>query len=168
MPSTKLHGLQRERIGSFQSLEGAARAVSHLVELRYDPDDVAIEPKRFEVVARGRLRDRLRRGFGRGALVGALTMSAAAVTTAIGLDRLVRSILPSVAIAAGVGACIGIVAAVVHHRRSSFLADVSSAPQLRPTTFDVVVDRRQTDAARHDLARWWDPAAPPVQRQHVA
>jgi hypothetical protein len=167
MPATKSHETGRERIASFESLDGAARAVSHLVELKYSPEGVAIAPNQFEVVAHARLLDRVRYGLGRGAAIGALTMGTIAVASALGVSRLVGSILPAVVAAAAVGACLGMAAAVVRHRRSSFMEEVSSVPQLRPTTFDVVVDR-ETEAARHDLASWWDPSAPPVQPSRVA
>jgi hypothetical protein len=165
MPSTTMPTTNRERIGSFQSLDGAAQAVSHLVELRYDPEDVAIAPKGFEVVSCHRLRDRLRRAASRAALASAALAGAVATVGAIGVHTLVESTLPIVAAAAALGAAVGIVIAVAQHRRTSWLGD--ARPVLRPTTFDVVVDQNGARAG-HDLARWWDPAAPPAVIQGPA
>ena len=148
-------------------MDGASLAVSHLVEWRYDPADVAIAPREFEVVAREGLGVRVQRGLVRGAVLGAVAMTVTSVVAVIGIERLVRSTLPSVLVAAGIGACLGIIAGVIHHRQMSVVAFDDAGPELRPTTFDVVVDR-DSDGARHDLARWWDPAAPRVRRQLVA
>jgi hypothetical protein len=167
MSSTICTTVGRDRVGRFQSLDGAARAVNHLVELRYDPADVAIVPKDFEVVEADRLRDRVRRGVGLGAVIGTVVMGGISVVATIGVEQLVRSTLPYIALSATAGACIGIVVGVIRHRLLSAFAIVDVPRELRSTTFDVVVDR-ESDAARHDLESWWDPAAPPAQRRHAA
>jgi hypothetical protein len=152
-----------ERIQSFESLDGAARAVSHLVELKYDPASVAIAPRDFEETrTRRSLPGKMAAGLRTGAIAGAAVIGGVAVVAVTGVSDLVRSVLPAVAVATLVGAFVGVVTALIAYRRESAQTFGVPRSELRPTTFDVVVGR-EADDARHDLARWWDPAAPPVQ-----
>jgi hypothetical protein len=157
----------RERVGSYETLDGAALAVSHLVELEYDPGDVAIAPRDFDVVETSRLRDRVRGSAIRGAVAAGAVIGAAGVVATIGFGELVRFVLPLALVATLVGAGAGIVAALVGHRRASLFVDPNQARGLTPTRFDVVVDR-WAGGARHELARWWDPAARPRERDRAS
>ncbi len=154
-------------IGCFESVEGAALAVSHLVALHHDPADLAIAPRAFEVVDSDCLRVRVRRGARRGAAASALVVGGLAVATSLGLDTLARWVLPLILLAAIIGGGVGLMVAVIQHRRARTTTFTGKPPELRPTVFDVVVDG-DADGARFDLARWWDPAAPPVQRDLAA
>jgi hypothetical protein len=101
----------------------------------------------------------------RGAAIAAAAGGFVALVRAFSLDALIRAAVLPVVIAAVVGAGVGALSALAQHRRE--LLDVGSSEWLRPTAFDVVVDR-ESAAARHHLAQWWDPAAPPVEGQRVA
>lgn len=167
MPTSTMFSTTGELVGSFETLDGAALAVSHLVELQYDPADMAIAPRDFNVVNRDRRRDRTRNAVWRGAAAAAAIIGAGAAIWVLGFDTLVFWILPSMLIAAVVGGAVGAVGAVMEHRYASLFVDADRAPELRPTTFDIVVDRGAA-RARNELARWWDPAARPSQRHRVA
>jgi hypothetical protein len=153
----------RDRVGTFATLDGAARAVSHLVELDYDPATVAIAPQGYATVEPQRLRDRIGPAVVRSVARTTVAVAAVTIVISLGIDTLVGVVAPAVAIAAAAGAILGLLAAIHAHRRASFLAVPDVAPTLRPTTFDVLVDRAGA-SARHDLARWWDPLAPPARR----
>ncbi len=163
MSVTPIPIARRERVSSFESLDGAARAVNHLVELRYDPSDVAIAPKDFEVVTDGGLSRRLASGLRVGAIIGAIVVGMIAVVRAIGIDALAQRVLPTVALAMVSGALAGLVVAGIRYRYVEAMSLDLRRPELAPTSFDIVVTR-QPDRASHDLARWWDPAAPTVPR----
>ncbi len=150
-----------ETVGSFESLDGAARAVSHLVELQYDPTDVGIAPKGFELIDNDRLLPRAASGLRTGAITGAIVVGASLILRAVGFDELVGTVLPAVGLAAVFGALGGLVVAVVRHRREAAMRFGVRRRELMPTTFDVVVTH-QPDRACHDLARWWDPKSRPA------
>jgi hypothetical protein len=147
-------------VASYESIDGAVRAVTHLVELQYDPKDVAISPDDYRVDDRDRLGRRLARGLKRGSLIGALTVGLLWTLSAIGFDALFGTVLPAVAAATVLGALAGVVTAIVQHRRAQTMTWGMSEPRLVPRSFAVVVSD-DDEQANHDLARWWDPAASP-------
>jgi hypothetical protein len=154
-------------VAAYATLDGAERAVTHLVSLGYDEHDVGIGPRDFEVVDQHPLRRLLRRGLRWGVIAGAATMTAIALGREIGGDALLASVLPLIAWGVLGGLVVGLVAGVVayrQHRAHSFLAPPDV---IVPTRFEVVVDRDH-DQARHGLARWWDPAATPAGWQQPA
>jgi hypothetical protein len=65
------------------------------------------------------------------------------------------------------GALLGLVVALVIHRRERAQTAFSPPETIAPTRYEVVVDRDR-DRARHGLAKWWDPAAPPAGWQQSA
>jgi hypothetical protein len=150
-----------EQVASFDSLDRAARAAAHLVELDYDPGDVAIAPQEFEVAVDETLGWQLIEGGKNGALVGIAVVGSAALLLAVGWEALTTSVLPTVGAAAVVGAVIGLVAALARHRRESLTAFGPSAAHLVPRRFGILV-RRGADRAGNDLARWWEPTPRPM------
>ncbi|WP_421119739.1 hypothetical protein ACE2AJ_20685 [Aquihabitans daechungensis] len=147
-------------VAAYASLEGAERAVSHLVSHGYDEEEVGIAPRAFEEVDRHPFRELLDTWLLRWGLIGGASIAALlAVVSEVGVDALVESVLPTMAWGAAAGVAIGLVIAVVAYRiekaRTFFTAEV----ELEPTRFEVVADQHP-DRARNDLARWWDPAAP--------
>ena len=150
-----------DRIASYDTPDAATLAVSHLVALDYDPKDVAIVPAEFEKIEEPRLRGEVLRGFRVGVIAAACAAAAFAVLGAVGLGTVVRTGLPALLVGAAVGAVGGpLVAATAWWRRRQ--TAIGPLPQdVAPSRFDVVVRRRPGDA-RHMLARWRDPAAPPA------
>lgn len=154
---------QREQIGSFQTMEGATLAASHLVALDHEPAGVAIAPRSYVEADRPRLWDRVAPAALRAAGRATAVVGIVAIGATVGVDAVVGVILPVVAVAAALGALGGAIGAVRDHRRARLRRAPGQPPDLRPTAFDVVVDRA-VPGARHDLATWWDPSALPVQR----
>jgi hypothetical protein len=72
--------------------------------------------------------------------------------------------LPMIALGVLVGGASGTVLAITVHRRRRSTAFQTPPEAIAPTRFEVVVDRDR-DRARHRLARWWDPTAPPAGSQ---
>jgi hypothetical protein len=166
-----MNGLQithdDDAVATYATVDGAERAVAHLVSLGYDERDVGIAPRDFEVVdPRGGTRslgDWTRMGL----IAGAASMALIAVSRQITTEALFDSVLPLIALGVVVGAALGFVLGIASwrsRRRSDFLP---APDELAPTRFEVVVDRER-DRARHGLARWWDPAAPPAEWQQPA
>lgn len=160
MTVTDVRAMRAEQIASYESLEGAVRAVSRLVELQYPPEVVAISPRQFHVVDRSGLAARLRRGLTIGALVVATGVGAVSTVVALGFAPFVTSVVLPTAIAALAGGLAG-VAVVLVQRRLDRDPWSEPPPELFPTAFDVVVSR-DAEGAGHDLAQWWDPRARPA------
>jgi hypothetical protein len=156
-------GADRERVACYETLDGAARAASHLVELHHHADAISIRPSDYEVVTCDRARERVVRGLTVGGVVGAVLTTVVVLIDLVGASQLVRSFIPAVAIGAAVGACASALLAAVRHRRASALLVSDCEKSWQATRFDVVVSAEGKPAmARHDLARWWDPDARPA------
>jgi hypothetical protein len=153
-------------VAAYDSLEGAERAATHLVRLGYDEVDVGIGPRDFEVVDDS-LRRLLRRWLKLGALVGIALAGVIALVGEVGADALLRQVLPAVAWGAVAGLALGLVAALFAYWRHRARAFPAPPEVVAPTRFEILVegDREQ---ARHRLARWWDPEAPPAGSQGPA
>jgi hypothetical protein len=168
MMATKgLRVVRPEPVASYATFDGALRAATHLVELEYQPADVAISPRDFHVVDHDRLLPRLVRAARRGAVFVASAAAGMWLAWTVGASALAGTLIP-LTIAAGIaGALAGAVVGVVQHRRARVVTWGNRRPELEPTAFDVVVG---ADPARadHDLARWWDPAAPPARWRQSA
>jgi hypothetical protein len=156
-----------DSVAAYATVEGAEKAVAHLVGLGYDEHDVGIAPRDFEVVDQ----HPVRRLFGRWlrvGLVGGLgSMTVIAIGREVGWDALVGSVLPLVAWGAVLGVVAGLVAGIVAYRRHRAEALLTPPDAIAPTRYEVVVDRDR-DRARHGLAKWWDPSAPPAGWQQPA
>lgn len=154
-------------VAAYASLEGAERAVSHLVSLGYDEHDVGIGPRDFDVADPHPVRRSLRAGARRGGIVGLAAMAVIGVWWEVGTAAVTDTILPLVAIGGAAGLLTGIVVAAIAYRRRRARAFGPAPEALVPTRYEVVVERDR-DRARHGLARWWDPAAPPARWQQPA
>lgn len=161
MVGTKIRENQTEQIASYNSLDGAVRAVCHLVDLDYPPEEIAIAPKRFHAVDRDRLAPLLRHGLGVGATVAAAVTIVVTLVANLGLATLVDSVLVPTAIAAALGAVGGAAIELFRRHRERVTHWGTPPAELEPTSFDVVVTR-DAEVAGHDLARWWDPRAQPA------
>ena len=154
-------------VAAYATVDGAELAVAHLVSLGYDEHDVGIGPRDFEVVDRHPLRAGVNRWLRVGLLTGAGATAAVTVGREIGGQALVGTVLPMVAWGAIFGLLAGLAVAVVSYRRDRAKAFVSAPDVVAPTRYEVVVDRDH-DRARHGLAKWWDPSAPPAGWQQPA
>jgi hypothetical protein len=151
---------ERERVASFTTLDGATHAVTHLIELDYDPEDLAIAPKAFEFVDPRSRAARLDAGRN-GAAVGACLAGAVTVVSLVGINSTLGTLIPAVLISSVVGGVLAIVVDELRRRYRAARSFDSPRAEARPTRFDVLVGRAR-DRARHDLGRWCDPAAVPV------
>lgn len=154
-------------VATYASAEGAERAVAHLVGLGYDERELGIAPRAFEAVDQHPLRRRLRRWSLLGLTAATTGMTIVALARELTWRAWVDSVLPLVAWGALGGTVAGVVVALVAHRRERRRQVVPSPDVVAPTRFEVVVGR-DPDRARHGLARWWDPAAPPARWQQPA
>jgi hypothetical protein len=154
-------------VAAYVTLDGAERAVTHLVGLGFAETDVGIAPRNFAVVDPHPLRCDLRRGVERGGVIGMVALAAVVLVQEIGAGALVKSVLPTAAAGAMAGALFGLIVAVVIHRNRRAGAMLSAPEPVAPTRFEIVVERDR-DRARHGLAKWWDPAAPPAGSQQPA
>jgi hypothetical protein len=154
-------------VARYATLDGALRAATHLVELDYEPADVAVSPRDFELVEPDRLRTRVLRGIRQGAALSTVVVVGVWLLSTIGPDALVGTLAPLALAAAVVGAIGGVVAGVVQHRRAKVMTWGIERPELVPHSFDVVVNE-DPDQAGHELARWWDPDAPPARWRQSA
>jgi hypothetical protein len=150
-----------DAVAAYTSVDGAQRAVAHLVSLGYDERDLGIGPRDFEVVDQHPLRRRLGRWLRVGAITGTSAMAVIAIGGEVGWRALVDSVLPAVVWGAVVGMVLGIVVALVSYRRRKAVEFAPSPDLVAPTRFEVVVNHDQ-DRARHGLAKWWDPQARPA------
>ena len=150
---------ERDAIAAYATLEGAERAVAHLVSCGYDEHDVRIGPRDYEVVDAHPLRSLARRWLPAGAVAGASLVALAAIAAEVGIDTLVGSIVPMIAVGAVAGLAIGLVAAIVAFRFRRARMLFSTTDDLEPTRFEVIAERDRA-RARNDLARWWDPSSP--------
>lgn len=151
-------------VATYASIEGAELAVTHLVGLGYDEHDVGIAPRDFVTVDPHPLRRRVRRWGRFGIVLGAATMTVVALAQQLTWRIWLDDVLPSIGLGAIAGVAIGIVAGLVAHRRQRRHQTIAPPTTVAPTTFEVVVGR-DPERARHGLARWWDPAAPPARWQ---
>jgi hypothetical protein len=94
-------------------------------------------------------------------------MTALALGREIGGEALVESIVPLVASGALGGLVLGLVVALVAYRGHRARLFVAPPDVIAPTRYEVVVDRDHA-RARHSLAMWWDPDAPPARHQRAA
>jgi hypothetical protein len=162
MTATTTPLARAEPVASYATIDGALRAATHLVELQFEPAEVAVSPRAFHVVDRDRLVRRLARGVRRGMVLGVITVAGVWLLWTIGITSLVGTLAPIAIVAAIAGALIGAVVAVVQYRRARVMTWGIRRPELEPTAFDVVV-RGDAAEANHELARWWDPASPPAR-----
>jgi hypothetical protein len=155
-----------DQVATYSTADGAARAVEHLVQLNHDPADVAIAPRDFETVDTDRLRDRAVRGARTCAILSALVLFVVTAGRTMGAGRLLSAVVVPTVIGVLVASAIGAVVGMISRR---FDASRVGRPrhEVRATTFVVVAGRR-AGAARHDLARWWNPAAHPAPRRRAA
>lgn len=156
MTNTATH---HEAVGAYASLEGAERAVAHLVSCGYDEEDVAIGPRDYEPVDPNGFARLAVRWLGRGVAVGAGAMAAIAVAREISWDAVEQAVVPFLLWGAAAGGFVGLVVAFVLHRIAAAHTYFSEPAELEPQRFEVVAER-DPKRARNDLARWWDPAAP--------
>lgn len=161
MSARTLRAVRPETVARYESVDGAIRAAAHLIGLGYDPDDITISPRDYQVVDDTRLLRRVAANVKRYGVIAGCLVAALVVAASVGLDTLVQSVLPAMIIAAITGAFVGVVAAVVQHRRASVLTWDPKQQTVAPTSFDIGV-ADDADSANRDLARWWDPAAPPA------
>ncbi len=156
-----------DAVATYTTLEGAARAVAHLISLGYDQRDVGIAPRDFEVIDPHPDRSSLSQWTWVGLIAGAASMAVVAVGREIGAKALFESVVPLIAWGVVIGAAAGFAVGLVslwHHRRAAMLPPPE---EIAPTRYEVMVDRDR-DRARHRLANWWDPAAPPAEWQQPA
>ena len=165
--NTKPAARTTDAVAAYASVEGAERAVAHLVRLGYDEHDLGIGPRDFEAVDPYPFRRMLGRGLRWGTAGGAGALTVFAVGREIGFQALRETVLPLVAWGAAGGLLVGLVTALVAFRRYRATSFLSGPDEVAPTRFEVVVGRDQ-DEARHGLATWWDPAAPPAGWQQPA
>jgi hypothetical protein len=155
-----------EPIASFETADGAAAATAELVELGYDEHEVGIEPHDYEVVRPAGLRAILVRHLARAAIAGAVVMATISGGVAVGAAGL-RSVLEATVIGVVAGAAAGAIVAMLRYLRARATSYPTTANQLRPGRYDVIVNR-DARKANHEMARWWDPAAPRATRRAVA
>jgi hypothetical protein len=148
-----------DAIAAYATLEGAERAVAHLVSCGYDEHEVQIGPRDYEVVDEHPLGRVLRTWLPRGAVVGAIVAAAAAIGAEVGSDALIGTVLPLALWGLAIGAVIGLFAAAVAYRVELARTFLSAPDVLEPTRFEVIAEHH-AEQAGHDLARWWDPEAP--------
>ena len=159
--STIGHRQHSDAVAAYATADAAERAIAHLVSLGYDERDVGIGPRDFERVDRHPLRGLLARWLRWGVIGGAATMTVVALGREMSGDTLVGSVLPLVASGVLGGLVLGVIVAVVAYRQHRARSLVPPPDVIAPTRYEVVVSR-DPDRARHGLARWWDPAAPPA------
>jgi hypothetical protein len=158
---------ESDSVAAYATVNGAEKAVTHLVSLGYDEHDVGIAPRNFEIVDQHPMRRLLGRWLRMGLLAGLASTTVVAVGRELGADALVDSVAPLIAAGTAIGAVAGLVIGIVAYRRHRAKTFLTSPDVIAPTRFEVMVDRER-DRARHGLARWWDPAAPPGARQQHA
>ncbi len=156
-----------EDVGSYTTLDGASRAVTCLVEHGFAEGEVSIAPRQFHVVQPRVLRRRISYGWRFGALVGAVTLGLISLVSAAGLSTIVSDIVPMVALGGLIGVVAGVVAAALRHRYVRSRAFADAPRDFQPERYAVHVLGNQ-EQARHTLAQWWDPTAPPWGRQKSA
>ena len=152
---------QTNAVATYESLQGAERAVTHLVSLGYDEHDLGIGPRDFEVVEQPSLRCLVGRWLRWGWVVGIATMTGIALVRELDGETIVGSVLPMVAWGAAGGLVIGTILGLVAYRRHRAHSFLTQPDVMAATRFDVVVDRTH-DKAGHALATWWDPSARPL------
>ena len=155
-----------DAVAAYATATGAERAVSHLVSLGYDEHEVGIAPRDFHITDRHPLWRRLGSWLRYGAAIGALAGLLIELGRRLGIDVIVRAVVPAVAVGIGIGVVLGAVVAIVGHRRAKMQNGVPT-DVLAPGRYDIVVGR-DPDRARHGLAKWWDPAAPPSNWRQTA
>jgi hypothetical protein len=158
--STRRIGKRNNEVAAYATLDGAEKAVEHLVSLGYDERDVGISPRGFEIVRDGPDAPRPTRSAAVGLIAGLGAMTVVALAREISLEVLAGSVLPLVLWGGLLGTAAGFIVGLLarrHVRARTF----GFGEEIAPTRYQVVVDRDQ-DTARHRLARWWDPEAPPV------
>jgi hypothetical protein len=148
-------------------LTGAERAVSHLISLGYGEEELAIAPRGFEVVERHPLGRRVRAWTKVGCALGIAAGAAVEVERRIGRAQLWEAVVPTLLVGAVVGLALGLVVAVVTHHRGRRRAFGTAPDVVAPHRYEVVV-QGDPERARHGLARWWDPSAPPARWQQPA
>jgi hypothetical protein len=154
--------LPADGVAAYESLHGACKAATHLVEIGFDEHEVAIAPRDFDKVESHELAVRLRIGACYGSALGAAVVAVAALVVRVGIADLARAVVWIGVAGALVGCAVGVAAAIVRHayvRRYRFGA---SASGLAPRYYEVVV-ATDSDRANHQLAKWWDADAPPAR-----
>lgn len=151
--STRTRG---RTVATYRDLRGAALALERLESSGVDVRDVTVRPVGLDVddVVLTRLadRDRLLRRWctSTAVLVGTVTV-------------VVLGVRPLSLLAAGAAAGAAALAAVgaVRLRRAAVRRRIQrAATVVRARAFDLVVERDAWQV-EHELARWWDPEAPP-------
>jgi hypothetical protein len=152
---------QNGAVAAYATVEGAEKAVAHLVGLGYDEHDVGIAPRDFEVVGQHPMRHLLGRWLRVGFVAGLAAMTVIAVSREIGGTALVDSVLPLIGWGGVIGGVVGLLSGIVAYQRHHSTGFLTPPEVIAPTRYEVVVDRDR-DRARHGLAQWWDPEAPPA------
>lgn len=150
-------------VACYETLAGASRAASRLVELGYDEDEILIAPHGFRVADEHPLRGRLRRGARLGTVCGASALGIMSLISVAGFDAIVTAVVPAIMIGAVVGLAVALPVAAARHRQLRTRAFGRPPEELAPERFGIVV-AREAARARHQLARWWNPSAPPARR----
>ena len=150
-----------DSVAAYATVQGAERAVAHLVSIGFDEHQVGIAPRDFESIDRHPLRRLLGQWLRRGAIAGATAMAIVALARELDIDTVTGSVVPLVAWGAVGGLIAGLVMALLVHRHRRAKTALAPPEAIAPTRFEVVVDQDR-ERARHGLARWWDPAAPPA------
>lgn len=159
MHTTMLLDRHGERVAAYETLTGAELAVDHLRAFGDDPGDVMIVPADVSpaaaVIGRTRWRTAVATGVTTGAVTSLVAVGLLWDRTALSGGWLATLILAGIT----AGVCIGVAIAVLDRRTDAnrgLPADI-----MRAERFEVRCTRR-TDAARHTLARWWNPSARPA------
>jgi hypothetical protein len=145
-------------VGRYTTYEGAALAARHLIDRGHERDDLLIVAHHLHSPTRRRLPLRLVRGTLLGVLWSAFALTAGLVLLAASARSPAREALLWSAAAVSVAAFIGTLPAWARVRWEE---DGQAGTALEPDHFDVLCAENPLEA-RHRLARWWDPAAPPA------
>jgi hypothetical protein len=154
-------------IAAYETSEGAERAASHLVSLGYEEGEVDIRPRGFTTVEDRTLRERRVTWSRAGAVAGGIGAAAIVVVQQVAFATLLTVLVPLALIGSLAGLVAGALAAGAVARSARAHRFGPAPPVLAPSRFEVVVGRHGDDA-RHRLARWWDPSAPPAGWQRPA
>jgi hypothetical protein len=152
-------------VAIYASYAGAVLAAKHLIETGHEADDVVIAARHLhDPLDRPWASRRLRIAQ---LLTACLSFVAMVVTIVLAWSAgsLVRTTLLASASALSV-IVLGVSLASWSTTRR-WESDVSARPALEPDHFDVLCGDEPA-AARHALARWWDPRARPARRANTA
>ncbi len=155
-------------VATHTTLEGAAKAATHLVKIGFDEEDVSIGPRGFRSTPPHPLRRELAHDVYVCALTGGVLALAVAGAIGLGLAALAWSVVVAVC-GLVIGAFLGMIVAPIRVRRRTSRTFGEPVGELRPSSFEVLVRRGPEDAGhRPEMSTDVSAATVPKQARQAA